>query len=98
MGPDIKITITALVSLLVSLLNLSAIERPDGDGSLEKIPDQPKGGILREDQKEGATDRLRVLRNHCQPRRWLTLEFVEMNQAMLFECTSNLKGAFFSGP
>jgi hypothetical protein len=57
MGPDIKITITALVSLLVSLLNLSAIERPDGDGSLEKIPDQPKGGILREDQKEGAADK-----------------------------------------
>ena len=43
MGPDIKITIIALVSLLGLLLNLSAIERPDGDGSLEKVPDQPQG-------------------------------------------------------
>ena len=57
MGPDIKITIIALVSLLGSFLNLPAIERPDGDGSLEEIPDQPKGGILREDQKEGAADK-----------------------------------------
>ncbi|MCH1419995.1 MAG: PDZ domain-containing protein [Akkermansiaceae bacterium] len=54
MGPDIKITTIGLVVLLGSFLDLPAIERPDGDGSNEKIPAQPKGGILREDQKGGA--------------------------------------------
>jgi serine protease Do len=53
MGPDIKIKIIALAALFGPFLDLSAIERPDGGGSNEKIPAQPKGGILREDQKGG---------------------------------------------
>ena len=40
MGPDIKITTIGLVALFGSFLGLSAIERPDGDGSNEKIPTQ----------------------------------------------------------
>jgi len=54
MGPDIKIKTIGLVALLGAFLDLPAIERPDGDGSNEKIPAQPKGGILREDQKGDA--------------------------------------------
>ena len=54
MGPDIKITTIGLVALFGSFLDLPAIERPDGDGSNEKIPAQPKGGILKDDQKGAA--------------------------------------------
>ena len=54
MGPDIKILTIGLVALFGSFLDLPAIERPDGDGSNEKIPAQPKGGILKDDQKGAA--------------------------------------------
>ena len=56
-NPAMKITTIGLTALLGSLLGLSAIERPGGDGKTEKAPALPKGGVLGDDQKPEKADK-----------------------------------------
>lgn len=54
--PAMKILTIGLIALLSSPVCLLAIERPGGDEAIEKVPAQPQGGILRDDQKENRAD------------------------------------------
>lgn len=67
MGPDMKITTIGLIAFLGLLPSLPAIERPDGDKSTEKVPIQPKGGILKSDQKKGNLDDMRSAKAAPKP-------------------------------
>lgn len=56
-NPTMKVITIGLTALLGSLLGLSAIERPSGNKPSEKATAQPRGGILRDDQKADKAER-----------------------------------------